>query len=166
MDFPNAHLRGRAVTLSGSGCARTPALGDCPRYRHVQMLGAFAVCRCVLSHCSPAPLSAAPWTVNRQAPLSMGFSRQEYWTGLPCPPPGAEPQSLTFLSLADGFLTINAIWEAPPSQQVFLNALCVFQGHYFTLNLLATIVFRSQFRFLGLQTDVDRCNVAIIQSWR
>ena len=33
-------------------------------------------------------LSATPWTVARQAPLSMGFSRQEYWSGLPCPPPG------------------------------------------------------------------------------
>ena len=29
-----------------------------------------------------------PWTVARQAPLSMGFSRQEYWSGLPCPLPG------------------------------------------------------------------------------
>ena len=28
------------------------------------------------------------WTVARKAPLSMGFSRQEYWSGLPCPPPG------------------------------------------------------------------------------
>ena len=33
-------------------------------------------------------ISAAPWTVARQAPLSMGFSRQEHWSGLPCPPPG------------------------------------------------------------------------------
>ena len=33
-------------------------------------------------------LFATPWTVARQAPLSMGFSRQEYWSGLPCPPPG------------------------------------------------------------------------------
>ena len=32
--------------------------------------------------------SATPWTAARQAPLSMGFSRQEYWSGLPCPPPG------------------------------------------------------------------------------
>ena len=29
-----------------------------------------------------------PWTAARQAPLSMGFPRQEYWSGLPCPPPG------------------------------------------------------------------------------
>ena len=32
--------------------------------------------------------SATPWTIARQAPLSMGFSRQKYWSGLPCPPPG------------------------------------------------------------------------------
>ena len=32
-----------------------------------------------------------PWTITRQAPLSMGFSRQEYWSGLPCPPPGDLP---------------------------------------------------------------------------
>ena len=32
-----------------------------------------------------------PWTVARQAPLSMEFPRQEYWSGLPCPPPGNLP---------------------------------------------------------------------------
>ena len=37
------------------------------------------------------PFSANPWTVARQAPLSMGFSRQKYWNGLPCPPPGDLP---------------------------------------------------------------------------
>ena len=34
---------------------------------------------------------ATPWTVAHKAPLSMGFSRQEYWSGLPCPPPGGLP---------------------------------------------------------------------------
>ena len=34
---------------------------------------------------------ATPWTITRQAPLSMGSSRQEYWSGLPCPPPGDLP---------------------------------------------------------------------------
>ena len=34
---------------------------------------------------------ATPWTVASQAPLSMGFSRQEYWSGLPYPPPGDLP---------------------------------------------------------------------------
>ena len=35
--------------------------------------------------------SATPWTVALQAPLPMEFSRQEYWSGLPCPPPGEIP---------------------------------------------------------------------------
>ena len=37
------------------------------------------------------PTLATPWTVGRQAPLSMGFSRQEYWSGLPFPSPGDLP---------------------------------------------------------------------------
>ena len=41
----------------------------------------------LLSHFSRVQLFATPWTVAHQAPLSMGFSRQEYWSGLPCPPP-------------------------------------------------------------------------------
>ena len=43
---------------------------------------------CVLSH---VRLFATPWTVACQAPLSMEFSRQEYWSGMPCPPPGDLP---------------------------------------------------------------------------
>ena len=39
---------------------------------------------CVLSHCSPGQLCAALWTAACQAPLSKGFSRQEYWSGLLC----------------------------------------------------------------------------------
>ena len=46
---------------------------------------------CVLSRFSCTRLSATPWTVAFQAPLHMGFSRQEYWGGLPCPPPGDLP---------------------------------------------------------------------------
>jgi len=52
-----------------------------------------------------------------QAPLSMGFSRQEYWSGLPCPPPGdlpdpeIKPMSLTFPALAGRFFTTSATWE-------------------------------------------------------
>ena len=40
---------------------------------------------------SRVQLFATLWTVACQAPLSMGFSRQEYWSGLPCPPPGDLP---------------------------------------------------------------------------
>ena len=45
------------------------------------------VSKCVLSRFSCVQLIATPWTVAGQAPLSVGFYRQEYWSGLPCPPP-------------------------------------------------------------------------------
>ena len=60
-----------------------------------------------------------PWTVARQAPLSMGFSRQEYWSGLlfplpgDLPDPGIEPMSLMSPALAGGFFTTGTTWEAP-----------------------------------------------------
>ena len=44
----------------------------------------------LLSH---VQLCVTPWTVAHQPPLSLGFSRQEYWSGLPCPPPGDLPNS-------------------------------------------------------------------------
>ena len=47
---------------------------------------------CVLSRFSHARLSVTPWTVcSPQAPLSTGFSRREYWSGLSCPPPEDPP---------------------------------------------------------------------------
>ena len=48
-------------------------------------------CACVLSRSSCVQLFATLWTVARQGPLSMGFSRQEYWSGLPFPSPGHLP---------------------------------------------------------------------------
>ena len=39
----------------------------------------------------PVQLFVTPWTIARQAPLSVGLSRKEYWTELPCPPPGDLP---------------------------------------------------------------------------
>ena len=48
---------------------------------------------CVLSHFIRVQLIVTLWTVAHQAPLSMGFFRQEYWSGLPCPPPGELPVS-------------------------------------------------------------------------
>ena len=55
----------------------------------------------MLSHFSPVQFFVTPWTVVHQAPLSMGFSGEEYWSVFPCPPPedlpdlGIEPVSLT-----------------------------------------------------------------------
>ena len=63
---------------------------------------------CVLSHSVASDSLATPWTVACQAPLSMGFPRQEYWTGLPSPSPEDFPHlgiKLTSPALAGGFLT-------------------------------------------------------------
>ena len=46
----------------------------------------------VVQSLSHVRLFATPWTVAYQAPLSMGFSRQEYWSGLPFPSPGGLPE--------------------------------------------------------------------------
>ena len=62
--------------------------------------------------------TTTPWTVAHQAPLSVGFSRQEYWSGLPCPPagdlphPGIESALLTSPALAGRFFTSSTTWEA------------------------------------------------------
>ena len=66
---------------------------------------------CVLSHFIRFWLSAALWTVAHQAPLSMGFARREYWSGLPFPTPGGlphpgmEPRSPTSPEWAGGLFT-------------------------------------------------------------
>ena len=65
--------------------------------------------------------SETPWTVACQASLSMGFPRQEYWSGLPFPPPGdlldqgLEFTSLISPALADGFFVTSATWKAHKS---------------------------------------------------
>ena len=46
---------------------------------------------CKLSHFSCVPVFETLWAMAHQTPLSMGFSRQEYWSGLPCLPPGELP---------------------------------------------------------------------------
>ena len=72
---------------------------------------------CWLSHLSRVRLFATLWTVAHQALLSMGFSRQEYWSGSPCPPPGhlpdpaIRPSSLMSPALAGRFFTTSATWE-------------------------------------------------------
>ena len=73
-----------------------------------------AVVLCMLNHLSHVQLFATLWTAAYQAPLSLGFSKQEYWTELPClhPHQGMETASVMSLALVGGFFTTSAIWEA------------------------------------------------------
>ena len=76
-------------------------------------------CACMLSCFSCTWLFAISKTVTCQTPLSMGFSRQEYWSGLPFPSPrdlpdlGIEPVSPMAPTLARGFFYHWATWKAP-----------------------------------------------------
>ena len=80
-----------------------------------------------LSH---VQLFATLLTIAHQALLSMGFSRQEYWSGLPCPPPRdllcleMEPMSLTSSVLGGGFFTTSTTWEAQ-----YIQLVCIMLSH-------------------------------------
>ena len=70
----------------------------------------------ILSFFSCIQLFATLWTIACQAPLSMVFSRQKYWSELPCPPPGIKPSSLISPAFAGGLFTTSATWEAQITQ--------------------------------------------------
>ena len=72
----------------------------------------------VLSCSSPVQLLGILWTIASQAFLTVGFSRQEYWSGLPCPPPGDLPDRclLYLLHWQAGSLLRTATWEALRAQ--------------------------------------------------
>ena len=81
----------------------------------------------VLSRFSPVWLFRTPSTIAHQAPLSMEFSKQEYWNGLPFSSPGElpnpviQPMSLMSAALAGGFFTTSATWEVPLRNELLFN---------------------------------------------
>ena len=91
----------------------------------------------MLSHFSHVQLFMTLWTVAHQAPLSMGFSRQEYWNGLPCPPPGDLPnlgiKLMSFMSpaLAGRFFTTSTTWGAHQGTCHPLFIHCVSIGSWY-----------------------------------
>ena len=76
-------------------------------------------CVCVLSHFSCVLFFVTPWSVALQAPLSVGFSKQEYWSRLPFSSPGDLPNpevqltSLRTIALPGRFFTTTTTWETP-----------------------------------------------------
>ena len=83
------------------------------------------------------------WAVAHQAPLSMGFSRQKYWSGLPWPPPGdlpnpgIEPSSLMSPVLASRFFTTSTTWEACVRGENPLNLQVTFSRACFSYSKLS-----------------------------
>ena len=119
LPLPKAELRDSWLAFSKASC---PPLGTCGEYsvpagwkwgltEIMSINGSAYLLNCVR-------FFAAPWTVACQGPRSMGFSRQEYWSGLPFPPPwdvpgpGTEPTSLVSPALQVDFYRW-AIGETP-----------------------------------------------------
>ena len=102
---------------------------DVSESRVIEAVHIVLVLACVLSHFSHVQLFATLWTITWQAPLSVGSSRQEYWSGLPCSPPGdlpkpgIKPRSL-MSALTGGFLTTSE----------YFRSIC-FSGYFFLFPL-------------------------------
>ena len=98
-DLPNPGIEPTSLELQVDSLSSEPS--EKPTYSSCSML----------SCCSRFQIFATPWIVAHQAPLSMGFSGQEYWRGLSFPPlgdlpnPGIKPLSPVSLALAGGFFT-------------------------------------------------------------
>ena len=83
------------------------------------------LCFKVVCMLSRARLSATPWTVARQAPLSMGFSRQKCWNGLPFPPPGDRPNQGLNLHLSKQTNDDDHLEERKGSEKVQVKELAL-----------------------------------------
>ena len=96
-----------------------------------------AMCACVLSYFSWVRLLTTLFTLACQATLSRIFSRQEYWSGVPCPPPGdlpnpgIEPSSLTSSALTGGY----SLPLAPPWKPT------VYKDSLFSISLNTSVFF-------------------------
>ena len=86
-------------------------------------------CGSVLSHSVMSDSFVIPWTVAHQVPLFMGFSRQEYWSGLPGPPPdsGIHPHFLSLLHWQASFLPLEP--PEKPSPHTFIHNQKLRQFH-------------------------------------
>ena len=111
--FPTSFRGNIALLTPGFHTSKLPELGG----------NTFMLPACLPSHFSCIWLFATLWTIAHQVPLSMGFSRQEHWSGLPFPSPGdllhpgIEPASLTSPSLAGGFFTTSKIYVTSSQMQ-------------------------------------------------
>ena len=86
---------------------------------------------CCAKSLQSCPTLCDPMDCSPPGSLFMGFSRKEYWSGLPLPPPGDLPNSgikpsLMSPALAGGFFTTSATWEAPHVIYSYLELSCVF----------------------------------------
>ena len=108
-----------------------------------------------LNRFSHVRLFATPWILAHQVPLSVGFPRQEYWSGLPFPSPGhlLDPgiklRSLMSPALAGGFFTTRATWKVYCkiktvwfSLKIYKNVFILIMGHIYTTLFIVFLKFK------------------------
>ena len=115
-DLPDPGIKAQSHALQADSLPPEPPVTACRNLtkKKILLLGQKAILDnsfllLLLFSCLVVSDSATPWTKARQAPLSMGFSRQEYWSGLPCPTPRESSQcrDQTQVScFADKFFTV------------------------------------------------------------
>ena len=117
------------------------------------------VCVCVHAHTQLCQtLFEIPWTIAHQAPLSMGFPRQEYWSGLPFPSPGDLPDSgIKHTSLAS---------PARTDRFLVLHIKLVFLGIYSFLNMAGSFwqSFRNSLIVIEAQWSRNWLNISLNNS--
>ena len=107
------------------------------------------------------PILCNTMAIALQAPLPMGFSRQAYWSGLPCPPsgnlpnPGIKPTSLKSPALVGGIFTTSALWESWIC--VYCSIIYATLQFFFALFILSRIILTS----LKLETVTSFASVSV-----
>ena len=109
------------------------------------------LCMLLLSRFSHVRLCATLWTVAFQAPLSVGFSRQEYWSGLPCPPPGDLPNpGIETMSLMSAALAGTSSWPlVPPGKPLLCLGHCTCHRKWVCGQGLRSSIIKGSVTFLG-----------------
>ena len=117
---------------------------------------------CMLGRFSCVQLLVTLWSVACEAPVSMGFSRQVYWSGSPCPPPGDLLNSaqihISYISCSDRqFFTTSTTCEAHINMYIFMYFICTETIHFwrFILELVTVIVSRERIHTDGRQEQEE-----------
>ena len=117
---------------------------------------------CMLSHFSCAWLFAAPWTEACQVPLSMKFSRQENWSGLPCPPPwdlpdpGIEPTPSAAPALQANSLLMSHQGSLMIDREAYIKIVGLTAWHHWYRNTVLCII-SIYTKFGGCQDKIAFC---------
>ena len=118
------------------------------------------ICCAVLSH-SVVFNSVTPWTVAHLAPLSMEFSRQEYWSGLPCSPPGDLPNPV-IKPRFPALLADSLLAELPGKLVQYILVVCFIHSSLYLLNPIPIVSCPHLYKTLPSQDKTNKNDCSAI----